>query len=180
MLPKSALLAISVVTICPLTLATCGYRDGISRNLRRVTYPSDFNYVTNEQISPPMLKMGRELHALNELLRGRNDASDPEALRAQALQHLGAIDVAARALENQARGESNHPGLESNLARLRSDVLSAEQEIKQDPPRYFLAGSVSGACLYCHGHPEHQSAPTRPSGSPSHDIPLAHDSEDGF
>ncbi len=148
---RASLPAVFLLTVCLLTLATCGHKEKIAENIRRVTYPSDFTYVTDKQISPPMLKMGRELRALNLLLRARTEAPDQEGLRAVALGHLAAIEAAARDLENQTGWQSNHPGLKGNLSRLRSDVRSAQREIESDPPGYFLAGSVSGACLYCHG-----------------------------
>ncbi len=145
-LSKSILLA-----FCLTTLVTWGHRGEVSKTVRRVTYPSDFSYVSKGQISPPMLQMGRESRALNQLLRERNAATDQEVLRRQAIQHLTAIDAAARELDNQTGWQSNHPGLKGNLARLRSDIRNARREIEKDPPSYFLAGSITGACLYCHG-----------------------------
>ena len=36
------------------------------------------------------------------------------------------------------------------LRTLADDLRAARTAAEHDPPNYFLAGSVSGACLYCH------------------------------
>ena len=38
----------------------------------------------------------------------------------------------------------------SALEELESDIHAAHEAVNHDPPNYFLAGSVSAACLYCH------------------------------
>ena len=133
------------------TLATCGYRDTVTENVRKITYPSDFSYVTKDQVSSTMHTMGRELRALNTALRERDENTDPKALQAEVLTRLAEIDRAAQSLESQTSWQSNHPNMKRNLSRLRTDVRDARRAAQKDPPSYFLAGSVSGACLYCHG-----------------------------
>jgi hypothetical protein len=46
---------------------------------------------------------------------------------------------------------SNHPMLEAHFDQFRQDIIRARDAVRADPPAYFLAGAVSGACVYCHG-----------------------------
>jgi hypothetical protein len=46
---------------------------------------------------------------------------------------------------------SNHPKVARNVGRFRKDLANAQRAVQVDPPSYYLAGSVSGACMHCHG-----------------------------
>lgn len=42
--------------------------------------------------------------------------------------------------------------ISANVDLLRQDIQQARKAAERDPPNYFYAGAVSGACLYCIGH----------------------------
>ena len=41
--------------------------------------------------------------------------------------------------------------LDRNLPAFTERLLRARRDVERDPPRYFVAGTVAGACLVCHG-----------------------------
>jgi hypothetical protein len=46
---------------------------------------------------------------------------------------------------------SNHPKVARNIGLFRADIARARRAVQVDPPSYYLAGSISGACMHCHG-----------------------------
>jgi hypothetical protein len=46
---------------------------------------------------------------------------------------------------------TNHPVIASHLEEFRRHIGLAEAGVESEPPNYFLVGTVSGACLVCHG-----------------------------
>lgn len=45
----------------------------------------------------------------------------------------------------------SHPALARNLDGFLADIRMARRAAAADPPDYFLAGTLSGACAACHG-----------------------------
>jgi hypothetical protein len=39
------------------------------------------------------------------------------------------------------------------LERLRADARRALETAADDPPSFYFAGAISGACVYCHSRP---------------------------
>jgi hypothetical protein len=62
---------------------------------------------------------------------------------------LAGMEEAAASL-GPAGWPSNHPQIGANLDRLWRDIEHARRAAEREPPNYFYAGVVSGACLYCH------------------------------
>jgi hypothetical protein len=64
---------------------------------------------------------------------------------------LRAMEQVARALGSD-EVRSNHAKLDLGSDAFRERLAAARRAAQRDPPDYYLAGSVSGACRYCH-HP---------------------------
>ncbi len=43
-----------------------------------------------------------------------------------------------------------HPEIDQHLAQLRADIERAMAAATREPPNYYLAGSITAACSYCH------------------------------
>jgi hypothetical protein len=140
--PALALLAAAVLAL------GCGW--GFGDSLRRHTYSPDFNYLTQEQLETTMGRFARLVTQLNAIM-----AADPEI---DAAERERIIDLLRR-LEDESRAlgpggwPSNHPRISAHVGSLRRDVERARQAAERDPPNYFWAGSISGACSYCHAPP---------------------------
>jgi hypothetical protein len=116
--------------------------------LRRHTYPPDFQYIPRAEVESAMWALAREIHELDRVLR--DDAMSPERRREVAGALLDAAELTTRELQLDGR-RSNHPMLEAHFDQFRQDIIRARDAVRADPPAYFLAGAVSGACVYCHG-----------------------------
>ncbi len=114
------------------------------------TFPQDFTYITREQLDFAMWQLAKEVHGLNQVMRA--PGSIDEHRRAQILGHLTVMETTARNVKGQPGWHSSHPVLDEKLAVFAADVGRARRAAQGDPPNYYLAGSVAGACLYCHGN----------------------------
>ena len=73
-----------------------------------------------------------------------------EARRAAALGHLKGMELAILDL-NRSGWPTNHPLVDANRSTFLRDIKIAREAISREPANFLLAGSVSGACVYCHG-----------------------------
>ena len=135
---------IPVLFAVSLAVAACG---GSADRLREHTYPPSFNYISEEQLQKTMWKLADHAAQLDRLMRTPRDGG--EALRSQVLWHLTEMDRIALEL-GPADWPSNHPRVSRNVEGFRRDLDAARRAAELDPPNYFLAGSVSGACVHCH------------------------------
>jgi hypothetical protein len=134
-----------------LTLAVVAGYTGCGTSLpeffRRHTYPADFRYVPEEKFRSSMWILGRETLELRRVLADATLSESTRRTRAELL--LGGMEDTVQKIGPQ-QWSSNHPELQSGLQAMESDIHAAREAVNHDPPNYFLAGSVSGACLYCH------------------------------
>lgn len=125
--------------------ASCQSR--LADSLRQTTYPPSFRYVPETELRSAMWLLGHQSLALRELLRGGAESGSDQ--RSQIVLLLADMEQTVEQLGPDP-GSSNHPQLGEGLQTLADDLRAARTAAEHDPPNYFLAGSVSGACLYCH------------------------------
>ena len=115
--------------------------------LRQYTYPPTFHYITNEQLKSTMWQLAYHSRELRVLM-----ASPVETAvnRPEMLQHLRAMEQVMIEL-NRTGWPSNHPLVDANRSNFLQDIRTAQDAVSRDPPNFFLAGVVSGACAYCPG-----------------------------
>jgi hypothetical protein len=95
-----------------------------------------------------MWLLGHQSLELRRLLRGESESGrDPHS---QIVLLLADMEQTVQQLGPDP-WSSNHPQLGEGLKALADDLRAARTAAEHEPPNYFLAGSVSGACLYCHG-----------------------------
>ncbi len=128
-----------------LALSFVGSCSNVARDVRSVTYPPDLRYVEEDKISASMRALTEHALALDTALRSGESQGD---LQGQTLDHLRGMDAAVASLDGA--GRATHPMLDRNLGQFRSDLAAATKAVSQDPPSFFLAGTVVGACRYCH------------------------------
>jgi hypothetical protein len=116
-------------------------------SFRRNTYPPDFRYVSDEKLRSSMWLLGRETIELRHVLADPSLSEATRRTRAELM--LGGMEDTVRKIGPE-QWSSNHPELQSGLQALETDLHAAREAVLHDPPNYFLAGSVSGACSYCH------------------------------
>jgi hypothetical protein len=94
-----------------------------------------------------MWRLAYHSRELRELMRSPEYV---EARRADALHHLEGMEHAILDL-NRSGWPMNHPLVDANRSTFLRDIKIAREAISREPPNFLLAGSVSGACVYCHG-----------------------------
>ena len=138
---RSTLLAAGLLV---LQLSACADFAGW---VRKYTYPPNFHYITDEQLRSGMWRLAYHARELRELMRSPEYV---EARRAAALDHLDGMEHAILDL-NRSGWPTNHPLVDANRSTFLRDIKIAREAINREPPNFLLAGSVSGACVYCHG-----------------------------
>ncbi len=120
---------------------------GASETIRRVTYPPDFRYLEQHDVTSAMWRLARDVRALKGLLGG-TDGLSPESHK-EVIRLLREMETTAGELDPAGR-RSTHPRIDQNIGAFRRDLAMARQAAERDPPNYFLAGNVAGSCSYCH------------------------------
>jgi hypothetical protein len=115
--------------------------------VRQYTYPPTFHYISTEQLRSTMWRLAYHSREVNQLLRSTGTI---ESHRKEILEHLEAMARAATEL-NRTGWPSNHPLIDENRSNFLRDIKMAGDAIRSEPPNFLLAGSVTGACVYCHG-----------------------------
>jgi len=131
-----------------LVAPAAGCHSQLPEFLRRTTYPPSFRYIPESELRSSMWLLGHQSLELRRLLRGESEPGrDPHT---QIVLLLADMEQTVQQLGPDP-WSSNHPHLGEGLKALADDLHAARVAAEHDPPNYFLAGSVSGACLYCHG-----------------------------
>lgn len=111
------------------------------------TYPPDFRYLPDAEVNGVMRRLAKETVAVNDSLRSEKPLSPDE--RRALLEHLARMEECAAELDAPGR-KSNHPLIDAHASELRADLAAAKRASSLDPPNDFLAGAVTGSCVYCH------------------------------
>jgi len=117
---------------------------GSTAHIRQYTYPPDFRYIEQHELSTAMGRLAVGVDGLNRLLRPAGPPPAPAAVVAQ----LDELQSIASRLTGTVG--TNHPWLDKNLPTFRRDIELAKRAAGHDPPNYYLAGTIAGACDYCH------------------------------
>jgi hypothetical protein len=117
--------------------------------VREHTYPPSFEYIPDEKVESTMWELARRVNEIDKYMRGHAGLTPEQRQRVTTL--LLEMRKLAEDLKKEER--SNHPLLDANLPKLRSDIDRAIEGLTWDPPSYFFVGAVSGACVYCHSPP---------------------------
>jgi hypothetical protein len=114
--------------------------------VRRYTYPPTFHYITDEQLRSTMWRLAYHSRELRQLM---TSPEETVAHRADVLGHLQMMEQTTIEL-NRTGWPTNHPLIDANRSSLLQDIRAAQNAVSHDPPNFLLAGTVSGACAYCH------------------------------
>ena len=126
-----------------LCLVACS---GAAQGLRHVTYPPQFSYLERREIKSVMWTLAADAAELNRMLRNGKLSDIDHGRVVDVLDHMR---EAAQELEAPGQ-RTNHPLIDANIDSFRRDLGIARDAAKAEPPNYFFAGAVAGACLYCH------------------------------
>ena len=111
-----------------------------------VYLPPDFRYIEQHELSSAMGRLAVAVERLNGLLR--TSPTGGAAVQGEVVAQLGELESIASQLTGGVG--TNHPWLDHNLGAFQGDIELARRAATHDPPNYYLAGNIAGACGYCH------------------------------
>lgn len=133
-------------------ILVAGCQNGVLENVRKVTYPPDFNYISSEKLTNTMQSFAWYTTLLDNSLRDNQPVTEEQRLNAinilEKMENLS-LELATESLK------SNHAMVSHNIDQFRQNIVNARNAVEQDPPNYYLAGSVSSYCLNCHSLGKH-------------------------
>ena len=132
---------------------TCGVAAcaGSTEALRKVTYPSSFQYLSDQELRTAMGRLAKSVVELDAIVR------EPEPTRSEHNAELLEILRSMRSVSSSISkgGDTNHRRIDRHLPNLIDDIDRAIAAADNRSPNYYYAGSVVGACEYCH-QPRHE------------------------
>lgn len=137
------------VSVCALLVSGCGMRLAPG-NPERAPEPPPFNekMLSKDDLHTAMWELAGRTHEINRILRTADATSAADRdLVVKLLDEM--LMVSERLGTDSAR--AGHPVLSRNIDGFRADVRLARNGAAANPPNYFLAGSIAGACANCHG-----------------------------
>lgn len=124
-----------------------GCSSNVLENVRKVTYPPDFNYLSNEKIRGTMQKFAWYTEILDRSLQSHSPPNSQDIELAISILHK--LENLSLQLGNKTL-TSNHRLISDNIDQFRYSIVSARQALQTSPPNTYAAGKVSAHCLQCH------------------------------
>ena len=125
-------------------VAACGSADS---GFPQIANPPPFDYADGEELRAGMHQLAFELQQLDMILvREHDESANFQQEVAGSLRNIERIGGVLRAGDLS----STHTFLRDDMTRFLSGVSRARSDAERNPPRYYSAGRVSGACVNCH------------------------------
>lgn len=115
--------------------------------VRHEIYPPGFDIENGQPLNSRMQQLGVELQRLDLALASPED--EPVNLQQQVIGNLTEIERIAGFLQVSELA-SSHPSLSNDMDQFLADVRKARQDASANPPRYYMAGHITGKCINCH------------------------------
>ena len=121
--------------------------NGAASGFPQIANPQPFDYVDGRELRAGMHLLAFELQQLDAALAGEDDAN--QNFKQQVVSSLRDIERIGGDLQTRDLS-STHTFLKDDMARFLSGVSRARSDAERNPPRYYSAGRISGACVNCH------------------------------
>ena len=115
--------------------------------IRKATYPDNFIYLGQKQVSSKMAMLSLHMRQIDEILQDNFTISSEQQNR--IIYILSSIDGIANEL-GAGNATTNHLVIDDHIDQFKSDVNTALFNVRADPPNYFMLGKLSGSCAACH------------------------------
>lgn len=133
-------LAVAVV-VCAIA-TVIGACANVGEQVRKVTYPPGFKYVSQSEVRATM-------HDLMAHLRELDHSLAPPIQQAAVIDALGKLEVGAQTLDPGPEG-STHSYLYEQLTQFLDRVRHSKMAASMVPPRYDPALKIVDECARCH------------------------------
>lgn len=146
---KRASLALVISSLAALVLSCIGLREGNPEHPAPVVEerPPPFGA---DDLHALMWKMAASVGRINAIMRRGENRPISDAEQTEVVLLLGRIEAVADRL---SAGDARvlHPVLGRHIDDFRKDVAIARRHAAAEPPNFFMAGTIAGACANCHG-----------------------------
>lgn len=129
-----------------ISCVTAGLLIGCAQ-IRKVTYPDDFVYLEQKQVTNKMVLMSSYMRRIDEILA--EDSTVSSAQQEQIIKILTSIDETVDSL-GAGNVRTNHLLIDEHIDEFKTEVTVALRDARSDPPNYFALGRLSGGCVACH------------------------------
>lgn len=135
-----------MILLLSAVLVISGCND-IAAMVRKVTYPPDFNYVSEQEFRSRMDQLAFQLQLLDRALVKVN--TEQSIQQQQVLDTLRNIERIGSSLQAGEAG-SSHPFLQDFMDDFVTDVRKSRTAASMEPASYYRAGRLAGGCVNCH------------------------------
>ena len=135
-----------MIQLLVLTLLCAGLLFGCAQ-IRKATYPKDFVYLEQTEISSKMALMSFYMRQIDEILL--DDSAISSEQQRKIVSIVSKIDANANLLGADGV-RTNHLVIDDHIDQFKTDVTVALRDASSSPPNYFALGRLSGSCLACH------------------------------
>lgn len=135
---KSGVLCLLMLCI---VLVACYHGGSIHTYEPDITYTDDDHEVANSMHGMALL-VGRLNQTLNSF-EIQNNKKQKEVV--EILSKIKNVGDHLR-----ASSLNNHPQIEQNIDAFRRSLQDALEDAEDNPPNYYLAGTITGSCSSCH------------------------------
>jgi len=137
---RSALFTAAILTATLLSTTGC-------EQVRKVTYPQDFQYMEDREVKQLMQKMGENMGKLAQLV---DDESLPEKEKQEkVIDVLNKLDGYATKLSGGHK-QTNQFVIAEHIHGFSGDLVNAKMLASLDPPRYDKTRNIVNSCSKCH------------------------------
>ena len=133
-----------------ISCVTAGLLIGCAQ-IRKVTYPDDFVYLEQKQVTGKMLLMSSYMRQIEEILL--EDSTVSSAQQERIIKILSSIDATVDSL-GAGNVRTNHLLIDEHIDEFKTEISVALRDARSDPPNYFALGRLSGGCIACHKYRE--------------------------
>jgi hypothetical protein len=116
--------------------------------IRKVTYPEDYVYLEQKQVSSKMALLSFYMRKIDETLL--EDSTINSEQQARIVDILMSMSDTVDSLETSGDARTSHLVIDDHIGQFRSDLNLALNNVRADPPNYFALGKLRGSCAACH------------------------------
>jgi len=133
-----------ILVLLATAISTCAE---MTPTVRHEIYPPGFDIESGQPLNSRMQQLGVALQQLDLTLASQED--QPANLQQQVTTNLQEIERIAGFLQ-ASDISTDHPFLRDDMGEFLADVRAARQAVSVSPPRYYMAGRITGKCINCH------------------------------
>ena len=134
-----------IALLCSGLLFSCA-------QIRKATYPDDYVYLEQKQITSKMALLSFYMRKIDEILLEDSTISSEQQVRIESI--LVSMSETVDSL-GTGNAQTSHLVIDDHIDQFQSDRSTWRlNNVRADPPNYFALGQLSGSCAACHQYRE--------------------------